>query len=86
MHLHGNNYERIAAMKKELPTVEYLRKTIRYDAKTGKMYWLKRTNEHYPPKTANIEDQLNIGIITMLAKKLQPTRTAEVILNAGSTR
>jgi len=55
MHLHGNNYERIAAMKKELPTVEYLRKTIRYDATTGKMYWLKRTNEHYPPKTANIE-------------------------------
>ena len=54
MHLHGNNYERIAAMKKELPTVEYLRKTIRYDATTGKMYWLKRTNEHYPPKTANI--------------------------------
>jgi len=55
MHLHGNSYERIAAMKKELPTVEYLRKTIRYDPKTGRMYWLKRTKEHYPPKTANIE-------------------------------
>ena len=45
-------------MKKELPTVEYLRKTIRYDAKTGKMYWLKRTNEHFPPKTANIEKSI----------------------------
>jgi len=55
MHLHGNSYERTAAMKKELPTVEYLRKTIRYNPKTGRMYWLKRTKEHYPPKTANIE-------------------------------
>ena len=58
MHLHGNSYERIAAMKKELPTVEYLRKTIRYDAKTGRMYWLKRTKEQFSPKTLGVEKRV----------------------------
>ena len=45
-------------MKKELPTVEYLRKTIRYDAKTGRMYWLKRTNEQFSRKTLGVEKRV----------------------------
>ena len=56
-------------MKKELPTVEYLRKTIRYDAKTGRMYWLKRTKEQFSPKTLGVEKRVKYWNIKFAGKE-----------------
>lgn len=34
-------------LQKRQPTVEYLQSVLRYDAKVGKLYWLKRPTSHF---------------------------------------